>query len=58
MLLQAEIIGSLISVPIENVSLKINHLFLADDNLLFCKGSSIEWCNLLSLLKEYEKAFG
>lgn len=35
-----------------------NHLFFADDCLLFCKENSLEWSNLIHILGIYEKSSG
>ncbi|XP_042990668.1 uncharacterized protein LOC122317666 [Carya illinoinensis] len=45
-------------LPIRKNHLHINHLFFADDSLLFCKANSIEWSQLHSLLASYERASG
>lgn len=58
MLYRAERIGNISGVPIGASHVKINHLFFADDNLLFCKTNSIRWCNLLHLLSQYKSASG
>lgn len=58
MLIQVETRGNITSVPIDNGYLKISQLFFVDNSLLFCKDNSIEWCNLISLLKLYEQASG
>jgi hypothetical protein len=37
---------------------KINHLFFADDSVLFCKANAKEWEKIQVLLELYEKASG
>jgi hypothetical protein len=37
---------------------KINHLFFADDSVLFCKANAKEWEKIQALLELYEKASG
>ena len=37
---------------------RINHLFFADDNLLFCKANSTEYNKLKEILRTYEAASG
>ncbi|XP_042968979.1 uncharacterized protein LOC122301650 [Carya illinoinensis] len=34
--------------------LSINHLFFADDSLLFCRVSAVEWAKIIELLELYE----
>lgn len=34
---------------------RLNHLFFADDSLLFCKATSGKWSRLSSLLEKYKK---
>lgn len=50
--------GLITSLPIRKNILHINHLFFADDSLLFCKANSIEWSQLYHLLDLYELASG
>ncbi|XP_042990763.1 uncharacterized protein LOC122317788 [Carya illinoinensis] len=38
--------------------MNINHLFFADDNLLFYKANPLEWNRLIHLLEVYENASG
>ncbi|XP_042964588.1 uncharacterized protein LOC122298800 [Carya illinoinensis] len=53
---QAELKGSISSIPIGAGSIRVNHLFFADDSLLFCKANSLEWSRMLYILEVYEKA--
>lgn len=48
----------LTSVPFGKGSLRVNDLFFADDNLLFCQANSIEWSRIIHLLGTYEAASG
>lgn len=50
--------GSLSSVSMGRGSIGINHLFFADESIIFCKANSIKWSRLLYLLEKYEIAFG
>jgi hypothetical protein len=51
-------IRKLTCVPTSKRGSRINHIFSADDSLLFCKANSLHWCRLTRLLNIYEKAFG
>jgi hypothetical protein len=55
---QAERVGLLRGVPTSSKGPRLNHLFFADDCLLFCKASVSEWQILTGILDEYEKALG
>ncbi|XP_042950057.1 uncharacterized protein LOC122282168 [Carya illinoinensis] len=55
---KAEGKGLITGFPFAKGSLLINHLFFADDSLLFCKANVLECCRLLRLLKLYETASG
>ncbi|KAF5443003.1 hypothetical protein F2P56_035600 [Juglans regia] len=50
--------GFITGLPIRQNHLHINHLFFADDSLIFCKANSIEWSHLYCLLDTYKKASG
>ena len=54
----AERDGRITSLPIAKGGIKINHLFFADDSLLFCKANFLEWGNVQAILDTYEKASG
>jgi hypothetical protein len=45
-------------VPIAKGRVRLNHLFFADDSLLFCKANMVEWEGLHQILERYEKASG
>lgn len=36
----------------------INHIFFADDNIVFCRANTMEWREIQSLLDIYEEALG
>jgi ribonuclease HI len=55
---QAEMVGLLRGVPTSVRGPRLNHLFFADDCLLFCKASVSDWQILTGILEEYEKASG
>lgn len=43
-------------VPIAQGKQHINHIFFANDSLLFCKANSLELSRLIHMLRMYEKA--
>lgn len=45
-------------LPITRGGTRLNHLFVADDSLLFCKASIPEWVKIQDILKVYENASG
>ncbi|XP_040996027.1 uncharacterized protein LOC121242200 [Juglans microcarpa x Juglans regia] len=55
---QAEACGGLTLVPIGRGPVSVNHLFFADDSLLFCKAKAEELRYVLNILDIYEKASG
>jgi hypothetical protein len=67
-LLCAEGLSSLIRTAEQNRSItglsiarggfKLSHLFFADDSLLFCRASFMEWVSIHSILEDYERASG
>jgi hypothetical protein len=46
LLLQAESKGRILGLPITKGGTKINHLFFADDSLLFCRANVVEWAHV------------
>ncbi|KAF5449709.1 hypothetical protein F2P56_030126 [Juglans regia] len=58
MLDEAERKGYITGFPFSRGSLKVNHLFFADDSLLFCKANALEWSRMSKILKTYEEASG
>jgi hypothetical protein len=58
LLFQAETSGWLTGVPYSPKGPRLNHLFFADDNLLFCRTTSTDWGRMSQLLEIYEKASG
>jgi ribonuclease HI len=57
-LLRAQELGLLRGVPTSPKGMRINHLFFADDSLLFCKATIHEWRVLNEVLELYEQASG
>lgn len=45
-------------MPIARGRMKLNHLFFAEDNFLFCKANVSEWCHLPQVIDTYEQASG
>jgi hypothetical protein len=58
LLSQVENSGWLTGVPSSPKGPRMNHLFSADDNLLFCRATERDWGHLSQLLESYEKASG
>jgi hypothetical protein len=48
--------GTITGLAIAKGGTKINHLFFADDSLLFCRANFMEWGNIQEILNIYEKA--
>lgn len=53
---KAEIHGLVTGIPIAGRGFKLSHLFFTDDSLIFCRANYSEWGNVMTLLKQYEKA--
>ena len=58
LLYKAEKEGTITGLPIAKEGTKINHLFFANDSLLFCRANFMEWVNVQKILDMYEKASG
>jgi ribonuclease HI len=54
----AEANGYISGLPITRGGTRLNHLFFADDSLLFCKANTLEWLHIQQILEMYEKASG
>jgi hypothetical protein len=57
-LANAERTGFLKGVPTSPKGPRINHLFFADESLLFCRATPAEWHRLEGILELYERASG
>ena len=57
-LTQANNDGLLTGVPTSKKGPRVSHLYFADDSLLFCRTSYLQWSNLSYILKVYEAASG
>ena len=55
---QAAFDGTHRGVPTSPRGPKINHLFFADDSLIFCKATTQDWVTLSKILDEYEAISG
>jgi hypothetical protein len=58
MLMQADSDGFLEGVPTSRRGPRINHLFFADDSLIFCRASLDHWNRLSAILNSYGAASG
>lgn len=54
----AEQDGQITRLPITRGGMKINHLFFANDGLLFCRANMEEWIRVHEILAVYEQASG
>ena len=50
--------GLVTGFPFARGSLLVNHLFFADDSLLFCRANTLEWTRLIKIFTTYETASG
>jgi hypothetical protein len=57
-LTNSERIGLLKGVPTSPKGPRINHLFFADDSLIFCRATPAEWYRLEGILELYERTSG
>lgn len=55
---QFEATKSISGIPIASGKIFVNHLFFADDSLLFYKSNALEWSRLIDILTTYEQASG
>jgi hypothetical protein len=58
LLFKAEGKGVITGVPTSLRVPSLNHIYFADDSVLFCKSNSVEWRRLLRILGIYEKGLG
>ncbi|XP_059436808.1 uncharacterized protein LOC132169875 [Corylus avellana] len=58
LLIQADRDGTMEGVPTSRRGPRLNHLFFADDSLLFCRASLEHWKRLSDILQIYESASG
>jgi hypothetical protein len=58
LLTQAELDRRITGIPISRGGTRINHLFFADDSLLFCKATIFQWLHIQDILQLYEEASG
>jgi hypothetical protein len=58
LLLRAESERRILGLPIIKGGTKINHLFFANDSLLFCRANVVEWAHVQAILEMYERASG
>jgi len=58
LLSKAERTGAITGVPTSFKGPRLNHLFFADDSMLFCKANSVEWRRLFRILETYEAGSG
>jgi hypothetical protein len=58
LLLKADREGDIEGVPTSRSGPRLNHLFFADNSLLFCKADLCRWNKLSTLLNKYESASG
>jgi hypothetical protein len=50
--------GRFSGLPFTRGGTRLNHLFFADDSLLFCKENTLEWLQVQAVLEVYEIASG
>ncbi|XP_059445337.1 uncharacterized protein LOC132177129 [Corylus avellana] len=50
--------GGITGLPLTRGGTRLNHLFFADDSLLFCKADMVEWYCIQKVLNDYEQASG
>ena len=57
-LTRATILRQLQGISISRGGPKLNHLFFADDNVLFCRATLMECNTIMEILRKYERASG
>jgi hypothetical protein len=50
--------GLITALPVTRGGTRLSHLFFADDSLLFCKATTVEWARIRAALNIYEQASG
>jgi ribonuclease HI len=55
---KAERENKISGLPVVRGGIRINHLFFADDSLLFCNANMFEWIQIQELLRVYEQTSG
>jgi hypothetical protein len=56
MLRKAELDRRIMGLPITRGGTRISHLFFADNSLLFCRSSFVEWARTQKIVESYERA--
>jgi hypothetical protein len=58
LIMKAELERKITGLPIARGGMQLSHLFFADDSLLFCQATFMEWCHIHDILEQYERASG
>lgn len=58
LIMNVEIRGDIQGLSVSKGGTSINYLLFADDSILFCKASKIEWCKIRGILNSYENGSG
>lgn len=54
--MEAESSSKIKAIKVARSSLTINHLFFANDSLIFCRATTSDWLEVKNVLERYEKA--